>query len=257
MRRAVPVVVVLLSALASGCATSEEDKKSLQAGYALYNQRQPEGAEEIATKFIAANGASPNLDEGLYLRGLARLARANKAGAAEDLRQAIQKTARPDLKAKALRTLGDIAFDANTWKDAREAYEQALAVVPPPPAAAAAYLNYRIGACLQAVGQWDQAVPRLQQVIAAKGDPALAERAVARLNARAFALQFGAFADGRGAADLANALKAAGIAPTVTSELREGKLLYLVRSGSYPTWPEAEAARDRLLARYPVVTIVP
>jgi hypothetical protein len=52
-------------------------------------------------------------------------------------------------------------------------------------------------------------------------------------------------------------LKAAGIAATAATELRDGKILYMVRSGSYNTNSEAESARSRLLSKFPAATVVP
>ena len=60
-------------------------------------------------------------------------------------------------------------------------------------AAAVTAINYRIGICQQAVGQWDPAKAWFIKVITANNDAALKERAVARMPATHFALQFGAF----------------------------------------------------------------
>ena len=120
-----------------------------------------------------------------------------------------------------------------------------------------AYVNYRAGACLQNLGQWDKARGYFDTVVSVGADPQLTARAVKRLNASHFALQFGAFADGPKAAELIKQLKGAGITATAATEMREGKLLYLVRSGSYNTYTEAESARSRLLSKFPAATIVP
>jgi tetratricopeptide (TPR) repeat protein len=250
--------MILLMVL-GGCGTTEADKKSLQEGYALYGARKLDQSEAVATKFIEKNPDSPNVDEALYLRALSRLSRGgsvNRVQAAEDLRQAIARTQRPDLKAKAYRALADIDFDAMKWKEAREGYEKAMAGAPAK-GPLMSYLDYRIGACYQAVGEWDKSRPYFQKVAADNADAYLVERSVVRMYAQSYALQFGAFQEGPKAAELVNALKGNGIAATIVSEMREGKLLYMVRSGSYKTWAEADGQRDRMLARYPLVTIVP
>ncbi len=255
------VRILILGAclMLTACDTSEMDRNSLRQGYTLYSQRKVDESEAVATKFIAANPDSPNLDEALYLRGISRLTRgggeAAKQAAADDLRLAIQKTTRPDLKAKAYRALGDIDFEGSRWELARSEYAQALPGMTTPKSVTE--LSYRIGACLQAVGQWDKAPPWFQRAVAANGDPELKDRALARMNAHSFALQFGAFQDGPKAAELGRQLQTAGITPAITSELREGKLLYLVRSGAYQTRVEADLARDRVLSRYPLAAVVP
>jgi tetratricopeptide (TPR) repeat protein len=253
--------LLLLPSLLLSCVTTEADKQALQQGFASYSGRNLDDAEAAASRFIAANPTSDNLDEAYYLRGVTRLTRggsANRITAAEDLRAAHEKTHRDDLKTKATRILhridGDTHFDAARWKEAREAYQQAL---PGAAALDAVYFNYRIGACLQATGEWEGAEPFFKTVVSSNADPFLTERSIARMYARAFALQFGAFQDRPRAAELLAQLKTSNISAAVVTETREGRLLYIVRSGAYKTWPEADAARDKLQSKYPLVTIVP
>jgi tetratricopeptide (TPR) repeat protein len=259
-RRHLPLLLAP-SLLLLSCVTTEADKQSLQKGFDSYSGRNLDDAEAAATRFIDANPASPNLDEAHYLRGLTRLTRggsANRALAAEDLRTALQKSNRQDLKTKAARILrrieGDTHFDADRWKEARAAYQEALAGASPTDTA---YFNYRIGACLQAVGDWDAAEPYFKTVVADNADPVLTERSIARMYAKNFALQFGAFQERPRATELLAQLKQSSIPATVVTETREGRLLYIVRSGTYKTWHEADAARDKLQSKYPLVTIVP
>jgi len=249
---------LLLTSLAlTSCVTTDADRQALQKGYTLYTSRQLDDAEATATKFITANPQSDNLDEAYYLRGISRLTKGgttNRQAAQTDLKLALEKTKRPDLKAKATRALGDINFDETRWTEAKKYYEQAFDGATP---ALTTYLNYRIGACLQATGDWDPAQPFFQKVITANNDSYLTERSIARMYAKNFALQFGAFQEGPKAAELITQLKTSTIPAAVVTETREGKLLYIVRSGSYKTWQEADTARDKLSSKFPMVTIVP
>ena len=241
----------------AGC-TSEADRKSLQDGFAKYSAHQVEESEAIADKYIAANPAGENLDEAFYLRGLSRFTRDNRAGAAADLRQAEKISTRPDLKGKALRALGDIDFEQSRWSEAQTDYEKALTEGAGTfNAANITHLNYHIGACLQALGQWEKARPWFARAIAANGDPTLTERARLRFDAGSFSLQFGAFHEVPRARELSDQLKAAGMTPSIATDYRDGQLIYIVRSGAYNTWTDATAARERVQARYPLVTIVP
>ena len=250
-------VVVAVCGIA-GC-TAEADRKALQDGFAKYNARQLDQAEAIASKYIASEPPGPNIDEAYYLRGLARLTAGNHAGAVADLRDAIKRTSRPDLKGKAFREIADAEFDQARWPEAQQDYEQALAqsggTLSSP---ATAHVNFRIGACLQAQGDWTRAESSFAHVIAANADPALAAKARIRMHAEGFALQFGAFQNAPNARQQADELQAAGITAVIASELRDdGQLWFFVRSGTYKTWAQAVAAREQMQAKYPLVAIVP
>jgi tetratricopeptide (TPR) repeat protein len=285
------VALLLLTSSFPSCVTTEADRQALQKGFDAYSNRRLDEAEAAATAFINANPDSPNIDEAYYLRGLSRLTRGNngtpsaaparavtgggpagsaggaggvagegggRAAAADDLRLAIAKSSRPDLKAKATRVLarieGDTHVDATRWKEAKDAYLQALPGASP---AEATYFNYRIGAAFQCMGEFDAARPYLQEVIAANSDPYLTERSISRLRASDFTLQFGAFHEAPRAAELRAQLRASNIPADVLTDTRDGKLIYIIRSGSYKTWQQADAARDQYQSKYPLVSIVP
>lgn len=249
------LLVGVLGLMISGCAASDADKKALQQGFADYNARHFDLAETAATGFIQKNANVPNVDEAYYLRGLARLGRGDKAGAIADLQVALQKTQRNDLKAKSLRTLGDIAYDEQTWTEARDDYQKALTFSPD--AKEESYLEYRMGATLQSLGQWDAARPYFQRVIVLNADSSLNERALARMNARSFSIQFGAFADVRKAGELKARLIATGLSATVATESHAGQIQFFVRYGNYLTQDIADAARKYLLTKYPAAVVVP
>lgn len=237
----------------AGCTATDADRKALAAGYAQYQSRQFDQAEQAATGYMTKYPSAENLDEALYLRGLARLGRGDKGGAAQDLTAAIAKSKRNDLKAKAHRTLGDIAFDGTRWPEAQREYEQALAAGG---GGAAGYVNYRIGATLQAEGRWDQAKTYLDKA-AASGEANVADRAAERAGARYFTLQFGSFREPTNANALARELNAGQVPAGVFKETHEGQVVYAVRAGGYATWAAADGARAKLLAKYPLVTVYP
>lgn len=236
------------------CGVSDQDKKSLQSGYADYSSHNLENAANTASAFIKKYPNEQSVDEAYYLRGISRLGRGDKAGGAEDLKIAVQKTKRPDLKEKALRALGDVAFENQQWDDAKSDYLGALASAP---AKDQPYLHYRVGQCLQSLGQWDAGKAELWKALALNPDPALKDRILAHVNAKSFSVQFGAFPDSPHAGELKSQLTATGLMATVATELRGGKLFYLVRYGSYATWEAANSARLRFLAKYPTVIIAP
>jgi len=248
----------LALAMVLGSCAPQPVERSLQDGFNSYSARQLDTAESIANAFITRHPDSPNIDQAYYLRGIARFTRGDRAGAFGDLRVAANRTTRPDLKSKAYRALGDIEFDDQHWSPAQGDYEQALAAgAAGLPAATGAYLEFHIGACLQALGQWDKARPYFARVITGKADAGLVDRAVSRLDLTNFQLQFGAFQDVANARDLASRLKADGVMPTISTDLHDGKPLYRVVAGSYKTWADANTAQDAMRSKQPVVAIVP
>jgi tetratricopeptide (TPR) repeat protein len=237
-------------------ATPEAKTKSLAEGAVLYESRQLEEAESIADRYITANPSGSEIAEAYYLRGLCRFTRGSRPLAATDFQQALERTSRGDLKVKAHRALGDIAFESQDWPAAQKHYEAAFAGGPGLNAASITSLQYRMGVCLQSQGLWQQATAWFGKV-AANADDLIKDRAVARMYVDHFALQFGAFQDPANARNLVAELRTAGVTAAIESDLRDGQFLYLVRSGSYTDWAAAAAARDQLMTKYPLLTIVP
>ncbi len=76
-----------------------------------------------------------------------------------DLRAALSKTTRADVKGKSNRALGDIAYDREQWAEALKDYQGAVESGFAFPPATQTYLDYRMGAVLQAQGQWAKSEP--------------------------------------------------------------------------------------------------
>ncbi len=246
--------ILFLSAglLLAACAS---DPKTLQDGFNKYSTQQVGEAQLIADTYIRANPNASDLDQAYYLRGISRMTLGNRTGAAEDLHLALTKTTRADLRSKAYRALGDMAYDQQQWTDAITNYTLGLDNLTLAPSAVT-YFNYRIGAALQCRGEWTKAVPWFEKVVATRDDATLHDRAVHRMYAKSFALQYGAFLDQAGAQALQAQLRAANIATVITSEVRaDTRLWYLVQSGAYPNWAEAAIARNQVPAKFPVVIV--
>ena len=244
----------LAALLVSACGPTPEDLKNLNDAYVNYAARDFVGTETHAGAYIEKQPTADNVDEAVYLRGLARYGRGDRVGAVPDLQKAIEHSRRADLKYKACMTLGDIAFDQNHWEEAAGDYQKAIASAVG--VTAEPRLEFRLGAALQAIGQWDSARAHLA-LVAASQDAALAQRARERMDAKAFALQFGAFKEGARAGELVRQVRAAGINAAATSEMHNGQLVFVVRSGSYTTLADAENARKRVGGKFPGAVVVP
>ncbi|HVX85735.1 MAG TPA: SPOR domain-containing protein [Phycisphaerae bacterium] len=253
-----PVILLLLAAAAlalPACTASDADRRALAQGFSDYQARRFDEAENAAAAYLAKYPTGQNADEALYLRGLARLAKSDTGGAAQDLTRAIQQSHRADLIAKSWRALADIAFDATRYADAAADYQKSLDAKGLS-SADAGYVDYRLGESLQNQGDWDRARPLLEKAAAA-ADPTIAQRARDRAAARYFTLQFGAFRDTANAAGLVRDLKSAALSAGIFPESHDGQTIYAVRAGGYATWAAADQAREKLLAKYPLVTVYP
>jgi tetratricopeptide (TPR) repeat protein len=254
MLRLMMVMLLGAAAVVDGCTATAADRKALAGGYADYQARKFDEAEAAANGYLAKYPSADNADEALYLRGLARLGRGDTGGAGQDLRAAIARSRRKDLQAKAHRALGDMAFDGTQWAEAQREYGAALASGAS--GTEAGYVNYRVGAALQAQGRWEEAKPYLEKA-AVGADGAVAERAREREGATYFTLQFGSFREAGNANALARELKTAGVPAGVFPEAHDGQTLYAVRAGGYATWAAADGARAKVLGKYPLVTVYP
>lgn len=250
-----PYMTVLLLALASCQSVGETQQSRLNEGFSSYTLRNFDASEKAADEFISKAPNDPSVDEAYYLRGISRLGREDKKSAAEDLRTAIAKSNRNDLKAKAHRALGDLAFDAQNWAEAVTQYQNAIRYLPAEKQVP--IVVYRIGSALQAQGKWAESKQYFQQVLQLDTDAFWKDRANNRLKADSYALQFGAFKDTTNAATTAKSLRVQGMDPMIVNEVRDGQLMFMVRAGEFNTYGEADDARSKLLAKNPLVTIVP
>ncbi len=248
-------LLILLLGLASCQVAPPSQQSKLDAGFRQYTQRKFDVSEQAADAYIKKYPRDPDVDEAYYLRGISRLGRDNQQGASEDLLAAIKKSDRNDLKAKAYRGLGDIAFDQDQWAKAVEYYRASVKLLPTE--AYAPVMIYRTGAALQAQGKWADSRPYFQQVIQSNCEQFWKDRAAVRLRAEFYSLQFGAYRDASNASQAAHVLRRQKIDPYVINEVRDGQLMFFVRYGKFKTYDAADDARTKLLTQNPLVTIVP
>lgn len=254
-RLAATLTLLACAAVLTACLATEEDRKALAQGFSNYEARQFDAADAAAGAYITKYPDADDVDEAYYLRGLARYSKADRPAAAQDFLTASAKSKRDDLRAKSYGILAEMAYNGERWEQALDYFNKALTFYPQGKAPPAMY--YRIAATLQNLGLWDKARPFFDVAIALKPDPVMLQHALQRRSATSFALQFGAFKELPRAAELVGRLRTAGIATTVASAMRENDLLFLVRSGSFHTFEEANFARQKLLAQYPLLAIVP
>lgn len=251
-----------------GCANvpTDKDRQALADGFDQYAAHRFVAAQTTADDYVKKFPEDRQIDEAYYLRGLCRMGRSDKTGATADLRQAITKTQRIDLKAQSYRALGDMAFDAKLFDQAVTNYRESLAQYQiaskmeksnAPVITGESRVVFRLGASMQGIGQWEAARPYLQQVAQSSNDPALKQLAQSRLLASSFYLQFGVFTELLRAQGKLAQLKSQGINALITNEMRDGKLIFVLRMGAYPTYAQAQMALNQVKDKQRQTLILP
>jgi len=226
---------------AGGCAVGPEGRQALQSADAAYLRGDDETTIRQAGRFLALHPRLPEAAEAYYLRGLALCRQGRDAEAKADLTAAVAASKRDDLTAQAHARLGEMAYAAGDWPEARKHYEAVLKYgrggAPPCDQA-----MYRLGCLFQQEGRWRDADVVFRRLRHLFDKTELARRAQARVGAKFWSVQAGAFTSAETADALCGRLAQAGLPARVDLALRDGKLMRLVRVGEYPTYDAAAGA---------------
>lgn len=228
--------------LAAGCdgAISPEGRRLLTAANQAYSAGDDPGAIKASSGFLRLHPRVSQAGEAHYIRGLARCRAGQPGPGKADLNAALSLARRKDLIALTHAKLGDLAYRDGDMRQAELHYRAALKHVPPgaPPADQA---MYRLAVILQRRGDWQEADLLLRRVTYLFPRSELAERAARRVGARRWSVQAGAFTAAAAAERLRARLVRAGLAARVGLELRDGRMMRLVRVGSHATYGAARA----------------
>ncbi len=214
----------------------------LRAGYAAGRYAETVAGAE---RFLDRYGRTDAAAEVRYLRGAARAKLDDAGPAAEDLAAAVRALEDPALRLKAALELarvqqrgGDVAAAEETLREAVEPIREET-----PSSGEARLLLAKL---LQRRGAWRAADLQLERIAHGLGGTDLAERAGRRSRARAWTLEYAAHGDADAARALRDRLSAEEVAARVEPVLRDGRLVFVVRAGSFATRADAEAARRAL-----------
>ncbi len=239
--------LLLCVAVAGGCdgTVSPEGARLLQESDLAYRRADDASTVELTSRFLELHPRLRQSAEAYYLRGLARKRQGRTDQAKDDFQAAVSLSGRVDLLARAHLSLGEIAFEAGDMAKAQEHYAEIVEINPSaaPPSDQALY---RLGSILQRQGKWRQADARFMRLIRLFDGSELARRAEDRARATRWSIQVGAFADIEGARQFQRKCRAAGLDARMDLDLRGGKLLRLVRVGSYPRYELARANLERI-----------
>ncbi len=256
--RSIVVSGLLCSVSALGCdgALSPEAEKWLRAANTAYVRGDDATAVDQATRFLQLNAGVQEAGEAYYIRGLANCRAGKPAAARGDLTAALKATRRKDLAAMAHAKLGDMAYRAGDLKEAEKHYRAALDTCEPakPPADEA---MYRLGCVLQRDGRWRDADAQFDRLTHFFPRTPLAGPAKLRVRARQWSVQAAALRTAAAAGASQRRLRRAGLSSRVDLELRNDRMMRLVRVGSYQSHADAAADLAKVQALFPDAYIAP
>ena len=234
--------VICLAALSAGCniTVSPEATRYLQAADAAFRHGDDPAAIEAGSRFIQMHPRLEETGEAYYIRGLARCRAGQVNAGKNDLRTALTLTKREDLIALVHCRLGDLAYQADEMTESEKHYRTAIKHVRPgaPPADEA---MYRMGCILQRQGRWREADLFFSRVVHFFDGAPLADRSADHAHAVRWSIQAAAMSELASARQLQHRLRHAGLNARTDLELRSGRVMRLVRVGSYHTYGQAQA----------------
>jgi tetratricopeptide (TPR) repeat protein len=258
MRKIILVSVVGLLALVCGC---EQPSKTFQdwlvGGEQACSEKKYDVAIQQLTLYIDAVGAKPEAARAYYLRGVAFAELSRRDQAREDLRRAADFPGKGDVAWRAYSVLGTLEYEDGRWAEAAKYYELVAEIAPTEPPKD--LFLFRLGACYERLGRWEDSRRIFQQVVdefpasSAKND---ALRRV-QLNADHFAVQGGVFSSAQNADALVKQLQQAGFTPTVFKEPRNGVLVYVVHVGRFNRYDIALRELARVKGYVPTAVLWP
>jgi len=238
-----------MAALVCGCSAqlSPQAKELLAAGTDAYAAGDNRLAVERMDAFLAEAGRTREAAEAFYVRGLAKYKLGDRAGARQDMQEALARTEDSLLAAKASLALGDLAFEADEMALAENMYRQALAdleegVKPTD------HAHFRLGNVLQRQGRWREADVEFSRVIYFFNGSELARRSKQRLHARAWTVQAGAYAKHENAVAALERMKRASLAARIEPFMAGRQLQFVIKVGRYPSYEQAVAALSNVKA---------
>jgi len=188
-------------------------------------------------RFLSEYGGTYEAGRAYYIRGKAKLAIGDTAGARQDLTEAVDHSGNDDVRANARLALGGIAFDAGDMPLAEELYRAAVGDVEVGKSPRD-HGHYRLGCVLQRMSRWRDAELQFRQVIEYFPNTELAKRSQRRVNATAWTVQAGAFTVKARAAALARKLRGRGLAADVIPVLSGRGPLFVVAVGRFKTYEQ-------------------
>ena len=236
-------ITVLASMVLSGCNSplNPQEQARLDLARQQVQNKQFSSAIRNLNLFLSNHPSGPNSGEAYYLRGRChrQTIPANEQLAEQDFQSALKGEKDRAIRSYALVGLGHIYFEnrPHQLEKAVEFYRAAIKDLPNAPPKDAAL--YRLGVSLQKMGRWQDADLYLSRCIDKFPNSTFTKYARYKFGARTWSIQFGAFADLTRARKLVTKLKASGWPASWQTRRKNSSLLYIVRSGRYLNFNQA------------------
>lgn len=246
-----------LAALAGCTSLPPAERETLRQASALYERGDVGAATARLDRLIRDYNRTDEIAEAYYIRGLCRTRSGELAAAAEDFSATVARSKRPDLTGRAKASLGSIAWQQGDWTRAAELYSAAVGDLPDQPPTEQILLN--AGLAMQRAGRWREATFQFARILRSFPDsPAAAEaRRLAAWPHDYFTIQASAFNSTGAAGKEAAKLQARGLESSYESLPRDGRPLWIVTVGRYPTYAPAAEALAHVRQVAPRAFIIP
>lgn len=242
---------------ACGCSSlPPAERDELTYATQAYNKGDISGAAAKLDRIIRDYPNAAEIAEAYYVRGLCRH-KAGSAQAAGDFERAIAKSQRADLTALARASLASVHYGRSDWRRAADLYKQSIPGLPDTPPTD--QVLYRAGLAMQRCGQWQDATRQFARILWKFKTSPLVEDAsrLATWQHPYFAIQLAAFPRTDSAATAVQDYRARGLEAVQESRPRKDGAMWVVMTGRYGTYTEAQAALGRVRAVQPDAFIIP
>lgn len=253
------IVVVLAG---TGCQSDRSD--TLRQGFAALSERPPNPTFALgaAEKQYRETPTGPLAAEALYLRGRAyevyparnaTEGAAYLAAARTAYQQALANRPSPGLRAYIQASLGNVAFFQEDFTTSFTSFRSAYGDLDTEDSRA--WALYRMGVCLQRLGQFTDADRIFTDVQSRYPNTLQARRAGENKGFTAFYVRLGAYSSPIYAESASTGLRRQGFRGL--SVYQDPRGLYLLRLGPYATYAQARAAQRQLARTHPDALIMP
>lgn len=264
-RGCLALALALVAGLGAGVGTGcqqETPKAHLEAGADALQRKDYARALADAEVYLKAYPDGASAARAHYVRGQALELRPkhSEAEIARDLRlaraayeEALRHEPEGELDGFIRAGLANVAYWEGNFAEAERQWTSAYDRIED--RELRSWVWYRVGLSQQRQGKWEQADATFDRVRQQHPGSEASARAAAHRGARAFLVHVATFRNPASAQELVASLRQQGHAGAFSKVNERG--LHVVSSGAYKTYPEAVAARAKVLPRFRDALIVP
>jgi len=248
--------------LLNGCQTVDASNKvNLENGYRALDARDYEQALNNANSYLQNDPTGKGAAEAFYLKGRAlegqavaspAQGQANYTAARDAYLQALSQNPNPKLMGLLHAGVGNTSYWLEDFDAAARNWSQAYDEVEDP--TAKAFILYRVGLCVQRMGDFAGADTRFAHVQQQYPGTDAATRAQEKQGFKEFNVQVATFANALTANSTVGQLQKDGF---VVRKGTDARGMTIVSVGPFQNYAQATAIKNRIAAKYPSAIIVP